>query len=191
MIVASREVREVFHDRYQGRKTIILQRQRPAELALVTTTSALGRSSLYNRLKYHNRFVMQSVGYTAGWGTFHFANGVYEKMLAFTAEHCEGTAKAAGWGGGEFRNRKEVVRKCLKALGFPDNWMLHQVKREVFVAPLAKNTREYLRGETNRLEYWNDSLDDYFEFFRERWLLPRAARDLSYKDFHREEWRLW
>ncbi|MCX7839209.1 MAG: DUF4338 domain-containing protein [Anaerolineae bacterium] len=191
MIVTSREVREAFHYRYQGRKTIILQRECPAELALVTTTSALGKSSLYNRLKYRDRFVMQRVGYTAGWGTFHFANGIYEKMLAFASVHCKGTAKAEKWGGGEFRNRKEVIRKCLQVLDFPEDWMLHRIEREVFVAPLASNTREYLRGEADRLNYWTESVQDYFEFFRERWLLPRAARNTSYKGFCREEWRLW
>lgn len=115
MAAASREVREAFRKRYTGRETVIRHRTRPAKLALVTTTSALGRSSLYNRLKFHDRLLLQSVGYTTGWGTFHFANGVYEKMLAFAYEHCKGTAKAEGWGGGEFRNRQEVIQKCLQA----------------------------------------------------------------------------
>jgi hypothetical protein len=191
MVAASREVREAFCKRYTGRETVIRHRVRPAELALVTTTSALGRSSLYNRLKFHDRLLLQSVGYTTGWGTFHFANGIYEKMLDFAYAHCKGTAKAEGWGGGEFRNRQEVVRKCLAALGFPEDWMLHQIQREIFVAPLAHNTCEFLRGETNQLDCWDESVETYFDFFRERWLLPRAQRDPSYKNFHREEWRLW
>ncbi|MDW8107130.1 MAG: DUF4338 domain-containing protein [Armatimonadota bacterium] len=191
MVATSKQVCEAFCARYSGRRTVLRQRVQSGELAMVTTTSALGRSSLYNRLKFQNRLLLISVGYTTGWGTFHFANGVYEKMLAFAYQHCEGTAKAEGWGGGKFRNRYEVVRKCLRQLGLPEDWMLHQVRREIFVGPLATNTREFLRGETDYLDYCNETVETYFEFFRERWLVPRALRDESYKCFRREEWRLW
>lgn len=191
MAATSREVSEAFRSRYSGQKTVLRQREQSGELAMVTTISALGRSSVYNRLKFRERALLISVGYTVGWGTFHFANGVYEKIFAFAQQHCEGTAKAAGWGGGKFRNRQEVVRKCLIKLGLPESWMLHQVRREIFVAPLASNTREFLRGESDYLHYWNESVSAYFDFFRERWLLPRAQRDESYKNFCKEEWRLW
>jgi len=191
MVATSAEVVSAFRERYGGHETVISHRSYSPDLALVTTTSALGRSSLYNRLKFRDRLLMHSVGYTAGWGTFHFANGVYESMLEFARANCKGTAKAEGWGGGEFRNRQEVVRKCLKAIGIPSDWMLHQVKRQIFVAPLAQNSREFLRGDTNQLDYFNENVSAYFEFFRERWMMPRAKRDTSYKDFCREEWRLW
>jgi Domain of unknown function (DUF4338) len=191
MVATSCEVRQIFRNRYMGSETLIRRRKQPAELALVTTISALGRSSLYNRLKFHDRLLLQSVGYTTGWGTFHFANGVYEKILAFVHEHCTGTAKAERWGSGEFRSRKEVIRKCLQVLGFHHSWMLHHVKREVFVAPLARNSQAFLRGETEHLDYWDETVMTYFTFFRERWLLPRAKRDASYRRFRREEWRLW
>jgi hypothetical protein len=191
MLATSREIASAFQERYSNRMTVLQKRTRLAELAMLTTTSALGRSSIYNRLKVQDRLLMQSVGYTTGWGTFHFSNGVYGKMFAYSMEHCEGTAKAVGWGGGKFRNRQEVIRKCLKELGFSENWMLHQVKREIFVAPLAKNTREFLRGESDRLDYWNLGADDLFAYFRERWLLPRALRNHEFQKFNREEWRLW
>lgn len=191
MIATCREVSQVFHERYTGRQTVLRKRSLPAHLVLVTTTSALGRSSIYNRLKFHGRYLMKSVGYTVGWGTFHFSNGVYEQMRQYAYLHCKGTAKAEGWGGGEFRNRYEVIRKCLIALGFPDEWMHHQVRREVFVAPLAENTREFLCGETDEVYYNNCSYDEYFAYYRERWLLPRAERDSSFRNFNREEWRLW
>lgn len=191
MVAISREISDAFRERYAGQKTVLRQRVQSGELAMVTTISALGSSSVYNRLRFRNRLLLISVGYTVGWGTFHFANGVYEKIQAFAQQYCEGTAKAEGWGGGKFRNRQEVVRKCLIKLGLPTSWMRHQVRREIFVAPLAANTREFLRGEADSLEYWNETMATYFEFFRERWMLPRAQRDESYKIFHREEWRLW
>ncbi|GIV06217.1 MAG: hypothetical protein KatS3mg016_1792 [Fimbriimonadales bacterium] len=191
MVATSFEIAEAFRNRYAGQRTVLNQRVLSGDLAMVTTMSALGRSSLYNRVKFGNRPLLIRVGFTVGWGTFHFANGLYEQLLAFAQQHCEGTAKAEGWGGGKFRNRHEVVRKCLKQLGLPEHWLRHQVRREIFVAPLARNTCEFLRGETEQLDYWCGTMAEYFAFFRERWLLPRAARDESYKQFHREEWRLW
>jgi hypothetical protein len=191
MLATSREVREAFARRYAGRTTHILQRDASPVLALITTTSAFGRSSVYNRLRYHGRQVMESVGFTQGWGTFHFANGLYEAILDYARAHCIGTAKHPRWGGGKFRNRHEVVRRCLQALGLPSGWMRHRVYREIFVAPLGANARAFLRGESSELGAWDVSVADYFAYFRERWLLPRAARDGRYKAFQREQWRLW
>jgi hypothetical protein len=69
--------------------------------------------------------------------------------------------------------------------------MRHRVYREIFVAPLGANARAFLRGESSELGAWDVSVADYFAYFRERWLLPRAARDGRYKAFQREQWRLW
>jgi hypothetical protein len=59
----------------------------------------------------------------------------------------------------------------------------HGVKREVFVAPLAENAREFLRGEVSEPEYYSMPVKDLFAYFRERWLLPRAARDQRFSSF--------
>jgi hypothetical protein len=67
----------------------------------------------------------------------------------------------------------------------------HGIKRELFVAPLAINARSFLRGQVRTPRYFNLSFDKAALFWRERWLLPRAERDLSYRDFDREQWRLW
>lgn len=191
MVATSREVRQAFRERYTGRETVIRRRIRDADLALITTTSALGRSSIYNRLKFQCRPLFRSVGYTSGWGTFHFSNGIYNQLLSFAYEKCKGTAKAKGWGGGEFRNRQEVVRKVLQTLGLSKVLMLHQIHREIFVAPLATNTQEFLCGRTEQIDYWDDTLETYFEFFRERWMLPRLNRDRSYQNFQQNEWLLY
>ena len=50
LLATSREVQDLFHERYGNRVTLIGQRDPQAQLALLTTTSALGRSSVYNRL---------------------------------------------------------------------------------------------------------------------------------------------
>ncbi len=191
MVAVSREIREYFAQRYLGKKTVIKGREISPDLALITTTSALGRSSIYNRLKFKDRFILCSIGFSRGWGTFHLSDGVYSGLLELVRRKAIGTAKSEGWGGGEFRNKWEVVRKGLRLLGFSGDWLNHGVLREVFVGPTARNSREFLLGQTNTLEYYPEGIEDYWEFFRERYLLPRAKRKPDYLRFDKEEWRLW
>ncbi len=184
------EVRRAFARRYAGRRSVISGKKRKAYLVGLTTASALGRSSLYNRVTFKGRKVFESVGFTGGWGEFHFSDGVYERLTDFASEHCVPTAKQEKWGGG-FRNRRELVRKALAKLGFSQHLLNHGIQRELFVAPLALNAREFLRGEHKRPRYYKMSFDDVAAFWKERWLLPRAERDQSYLAFKKADWLLW
>ncbi|GIV04165.1 MAG: hypothetical protein KatS3mg015_2995 [Fimbriimonadales bacterium] len=190
LLATSREVRQAFRRRYGGKRALISRKPLDGRLALLTTTSALGRSSLYNRLTYRGQRVFHSVGFTRGSGEFHFSNGFYEDLRQFALEHCDPTAKHGRWGSG-FRNKRELLRKVLPLLGLSRELVYHGVQREVFVAPLAYNAAAFLRGEDRRLRWYDRSADDLFKWFRERWLLPRAARDNRYRAFDPESYRLW
>ena len=190
LLATSQDVRKAFLRKYGGRQSTISRRPLDGRLALLTTTSALGRSSLYNRLKYGGERVFRSVGFTRGSGDFHFSNGVYGDLRALALEHCDATAKHPLWGAG-FRNRRELVRKTLPLLGLSSELSYHGVEREIFVAPLAANTQAFLRGDHQRLRHHNRTVNDIFEWFRDRWLLPRAARDRRYQAFKSEDYRLW
>ena len=190
LLATSREVREAFRNRYGGRSSTISRQPLDGRLAVLTTTSALGRSALYNRLRYGERRVFQSVGFTRGSGDFHFSNGCYADLREFAIAHCKATAKHPSWGEG-FRNRRELVRKTLPLLGLSRELLYHGIGREIFVAPLAVNTQPFLRGDHHRLRYYDRTVGDLFGWFRERWLLPRAARDHRYRDFDPEDYRLW
>jgi hypothetical protein len=190
MLVASNEVSEAFRKKYSGSHSLIENKSLDGRLAAITTTSALGRSSIYNRLSFHKRPLYYRVGFTRGSGEFQFTNGLYAGISKFSGQHCEPTGKKEKWGTG-FRNRREVVKKCLMKIGISQDWLYHGIEREIFVIPLAKNSREFLRGEHKRLQWFGQSAADIFSFFRERWLLPRSQRDSSYKDFRNNEWQIW
>lgn len=190
MLCASDEVRRAFQRKYGEGKSLITGATADGRLALIATTSALGRSSIYNRLRYHDRFLMLSVGYTSGWGEFQFSNGAYAQLRDYAEKYCVKTAKHESWGTG-FRNRREVIRRVLAHVGLSGNLMNHGIRRELFVMPLAKNAREFLRGEHQRLLWFHQPADDLAAFFRERWLIPRARRDDKYREFRPESYRLW
>ena len=190
MLVASNQVRDAFHRKYADRISVIRNRMLASQLVSITTTSALGRSSIYNRLKFRDREVFHSVGFTQGSGEFHFANGLYAALHDYAVRHCDPTAKHSRWGTG-FRNRRELVKKCLPKLGLSSEWLYHGVRREIFVIPLAENTRQILRGEESQPVWYDQSADELFEWFRDRWLLHRTKWDQRYLEFNRDSYRLW
>ena len=190
MLAACDTVRRSFKRKYGGTRSVISRKVHDGRLALVTTSSALGRSSVYNRLRYGDRTLYRSVGFTKGSGDFHFSNGLYGAITKFAAEHCEPTAKQERWGTG-FRNLREVIGKCLPALGLSSDWVYHGIEREVFAVPLAHNTREFLQGQHSRLRWYGHSEAEMFEYFRDRWMLPRATWDNRFASWSKDEWMLW
>jgi hypothetical protein len=190
MLVSSQEVINTFTEKYKGRISFIRKKNSDAKLALITTASALGRSSLYNRIKFNDRKLYNSVGYSGGWGDFHFANGLYDKIFKFSTKYCQPTAKKKDWGKG-FRNRREVVRKCLSKLNLSDEYLNHGVARELFLVPLAENTIQFLKGETNELRQYKQSIEELYEYFKKRWLVPRVSRDARYEKFCNSQYVLW
>jgi hypothetical protein len=190
MLVCSNEVREAFRKKYAGQESLIRKETRLAYLALVTTTSALGRSSIYNRIRVNGHEYWTSVGFTRGSGEFHFSNGIYDKIRAYVERYCKPTAKHEEWGSG-FRNKREVVRKCLSKIGLSADLLYHGICREIFTAPLGRESLRFLRGEVERPCFYNWPAGDLTETFKERWLLPRAATKPDYQDFSRDDYRIW
>ena len=190
MLACSTEVRNRFWRKYSQTKSIIRRAEPDARIALLTTMSALGRSSIYNRVTFDNRHLLYSVGFSQGSGEFHFSNGLYSSLFDYVTRYSKPTAKQEKWGEG-FRNRREVIRKALIKLDLSSELIYHGVQREVFVAPLASNAREFLRGEHRKLRWYDQSCTQLVEHFRSRWLSKRVAWDTSYQNFDPETFRLW
>jgi hypothetical protein len=190
MLAASNQVRDAFKRKYGGQVSRIQKRELDARLALVTTTSALGRSSIYNRLRYGDDPLYECVGYTQGFGEFQFSNGLYKPISNYVTRWCTPSDRKQGWGIG-FRNRREVVRKCLMKIGLSKTWRVHGIQREVYVVPLARNTKEFLIGKHCRLQWRDLPSEKLFQFFRERWLLPRSERDSRYIQFEKSKYLIW
>ncbi len=190
MLAMSDEVRSAWRDKYGGRTSLIAEQARDGRLAMLTTTSALGRSSIYNRLRCADGELMfRPVGETRGSGEFHFSDGLHRSITDFAVEFCRPTAKDARWGTG-FRNRREVVKKALPALGFSDRLLYHGVRREMFVCPLAVNAREFMRGDDPELRPTLRPAGELADWFKRRWMQPRATRTVL-PEWSPESWRLY
>jgi hypothetical protein len=71
----------------------------------------------------------------------------------------------------------------LNKLGLSSAALRHGIQREIFWLPLAENAVAYLNGDTSTLHYYEQSFDELTDWWRNRWLLPRAERV--------DGWHLW
>jgi hypothetical protein len=187
LLAASDFVRAVFRRRYRKSMSVIREREFDGRLAMVTTTSALGRSSIYNRLRFADKEVFQEVGLTQGYGHFHLADGTYEQLRMYLASLGDREVERCKFGNGP-NYRIRVVRTALEHLGLPSDLLKHGVRRGVYLAPLASNAAAFLRGENERLRVYPTAFNDAVRLWKERWLLPRAARDPSFRAFQKDSW---
>ncbi len=180
---ASNEVRSAYQHKYSGRVTEMEKRVLPAHLVALTTTSAFGRSSLYNRLRYRHTLIAESLGYTEGYGSFHLME-LYPLFRAFLEG--QGISTRGGFGTGPRRKWQTMVR-ALERLGFSRDLLRHGVKREAFLFPLADNLKDYLEGRATEPVYRDLPFADLVTYWLERWLLPRAERVDGWRKWQRRE----
>ena len=183
LVAASNEIRQVYWRKYSGRVTEMEQRVLPPHLVALTTTSAFGRSSLYNRLSYNGTAIAESLGYTEGYGTFHLME-LYPLFREFLES--QGISTRGGFGTGPRRKWQTMVR-ALDQLGLSSGFLCHGVKREVFLFRLVNNLEAYMEGRDAEPVYRNLPFSELVAWWRERWLLPRAERVEGWQAWRKEE----
>jgi hypothetical protein len=188
LLAVSDQVRHDFSMKYRGRTTIISKARKRASLVLVTTTSALGRSSIYNRLRLstEKENVYRSVGYSEGWGHFQVTDSTFKELRDWLRDSGDPYADGHEFGDGP-NWRMRTIRRALDLLGFDGDTLWHGIKREAFVAPLASNYRKFLQGKDNTPDYYHRDARAIADFFKERWLLPRCQRINDWQQWTRKQ----
>ena len=198
-LMASKEVSEIFAERYGDRKGTISGTQKNARLALITVTSALGKSSMYNRLKLfandENRAVnppvveLRKIGATMGYGHFQISDELFSKLRELLREAEHPYVDGHKFGNGP-NWRLRLLRAGLEFLELnADHALKHGIQREVYVMPLACNAREYLGGIQSEAAFDQRSVEEISNLAIRRWVVPRAKRDPSFQEFQRRD--LW
>ncbi len=179
LALTSNEIRDAYKGKYENYVTIIKGRKLGSELLFITTTSAFGKSSIYNRLKYKSEVVAEFLGYTQGSGTFHIPEELYRELLEFLKT--KGVDTARGYGHGPSRKLK-LVSLGLRHLGLP-YYEFHGIKRAVYLFPLVKNLKEVIHKKEEPI--WLDRpFNSLVDYWKERWAVPRAERVPRWKDFN-------
>ena len=185
-LMGSEEVKKVYERKYLGREAVISKKENRARLVLITTTSAMGRSSLYNRLFIPDgpRFVR--IGETRGFGHFHLSGEIFALMRGYLQEigHPYATGHRFGMGPNW---RMRVARTAMEKIGLDANDILnHGIAREVYALPLARNWQEVLLGNHRKVRSCVLPASQIVKFCLKRWVGPRASRDKRYLDFTRD-----
>jgi hypothetical protein len=179
-LIRSTDVYRDFQACYGNAKGIISGEQKGARLLAVTTSSSMGRSSIYNRLKLNGVTYFQSVGFSGGWGHFHVPDALFAEMCDYLRDSGDASPDMHAFGQGP-NWRIRTLRSALKALGFKGDLLKHGIQREVFISLLADNATRILctgkgRPDIKRLL----SVDDVGALAIERWVTPRAATRPEY-----------
>ena len=179
-LLRSKEVVRDFRDKYGQTNGVISGKAKNAHLVAVTTTSALGRSSVYNRLRLGRREYLSPIGYTSGYGHFHFPDALFAEMRAYLKAKNNAYENNHRFGDGP-NWKMRAIRRTLEMLDMNPGLIKHGLARQVFLGPVADNAVAVLQGKKVRPSY-NSLLSaaDIGEAAAERWIRPRAGRDSSY-----------
>lgn len=181
------DVVEAFDSKYRDTVGVISKRKKQPRLAAITTSSALGRSSIYNRLKLGDRLIFEPIGYTSGWGHFHIADALFEELREYLKQVGDRYANAFKFGNGP-NWRLRVIRRALGLLGMDPDLIRHGFAREVFFCPVASNAIAFLRGDHKRVRYKNLlNVESASQAALARWIIPRAARVPDYLNWRAEQ----
>lgn len=168
------ETAKTIEVKYEGRKTIIANRVLNARPILITTTSALGRSSIYNRLRIPSRHFYEPIGWTKGFGTFQLPDDLFQRVSTFLQKREVAEVHRNRFGDGP-NWKLRMLRVALEELELPASLLQHGIRREVFAAPLARNWRDALTGKAEA-DWYDDTTSSLASTYKLRWAVPRAAR---------------
>lgn len=185
-LIGSQEVLDIYQNKYQGRCGIISNEVKNNTLALVTVTSALGRSSIYNRLKLPGMVELIKLGQTKGYGHFQISNELFDTMRKLLL--IKGHTYALGYEYGSGPNwRWRVIRQALHYLGVNTDILKHGIAREIYAMPIATNWKEYLQGSDGFCLTNRPSINDISEACLNRWVIPRAERKPDYINWSHQD----
>jgi hypothetical protein len=168
LVAISNEIREFIISQYK-------RADKRKELVMLETFGVYGKSAIYNRL-----FGWNFVGYTQG-STTTFLNyksmrDLFKKVESYMLSKNINTKslRLFGFGEGAFA-RVRYVETILNFLGLNASKGFG-LKKSYYVAPLAKNYKEFLNKTEDIPDYFDYSLEYLLDYWKSRWLLPRLDR---------------
>ena len=182
-LIKSKDVVEAFRDKYKNSVGVISGERKNPHLAAVTVTSALGKSSVYNRLTLDSKKIFTSIGMTQGWGHFHVSDELFLELVDYLESIDDVIHGSYDYGAGA-NWRIRILKKGLSALGLNPGLMKHGFKREIYICELASNAIEVLTGRKKRCNYSGlSSAEEMANLALNRWVIPRSLRDSSYLNY--------
>lgn len=188
-LLRTSEIYNEFNSTYGTLQGVISKKHKSARLLAVTTSSSMGRSSIYNRLKVNNVDYLKSVGFSGGWGHFHVPDDLFDSMRDYLRDLGHEYADYHGYGQGP-NWRIRVIRAAMSQVGFKGDLLKHGIRREVFISLLAKNSMDLLRGGIGSPELSTlQSVEEVGCIANHRWIVPRSRSRPEFRTWSRANWK--
>ncbi|KVA26928.1 hypothetical protein WI44_25360 [Burkholderia cepacia] len=182
-LVRSRDVYEEFAAVYGNSRGIISNALKKPKLLAVTTSSSMGRSSVYNRLKLAGVPYFQSLGYSGGWGHFHVPDNLFVDLREYLRDMGHPYADTHEYGDGP-NWRIRMIRAALSELGFKGDVLRHGIQREVFISYLADNAVTLLQTGKGRPQLETlRSVAEIGDLALDRWMIRRAETRQEFSEW--------
>lgn len=186
-LVRSKDVYDDFQRKYGNTVGIISGKEKKARLLAVMTSSSLGRSSVYNRLKLDEIMYFKSIGYTSGWGHFHIPDKLFIEMRDYLRDIGHPYADHHKYGQGP-NWRLRTTRAALTELGFKMDLLKHGIQREVFISEFASNSIKILRTGKGRPDFNTlHSAKEVAQLALNRWVIPRSNTCRGFMDWDNKD----
>ncbi len=180
-LLRTEELYKDFRSQYGKTTGIISGEVKGARLLAITTTSSMGRSSVYNRVKLDGRQYLESIGFTKGWGHFHIPEDIFIEMREYLRTINHDYADLHRFGEGP-NWRLRTAKAALSALGFRGDLLKHGIGREVFLCQLAENSIKILATGKGRPDISTLlNVLEVSELAKRRWIVPRSESMQNYK----------
>lgn len=186
-LLRSLEIYQEFQRVYGNSAGLISGENKGARLLAVTTSSSMGRSAVYNRLKLGNVQYLKSLGFTGGWGHFHIPDPLFNDLRTYLRTNGYAEADLHQFGQGP-NWRIRMIRSALGALGFKGDMLKHGIQREALISFLADNSAEILRTGEGKPQL--DTLLPVTEISGlaiDRWIEKRADSRPEYRDWRSQD----
>lgn len=186
-LLRTQEIYNDFSKCYGKKKGIISGKNKHAKLLAITTSSSMGRSSVYNRVKLGKTAYLRPIGFTGGWGHFHIPDKLFTSLREYLREIKHPYADLHSYGEGP-NWRLRTIRAALDALGFKADMLKHGIQREVFLCEMAGNSIDILKtgkGEPDTTSLLN--VQEVSNLAINRWMKPRALNNQEYRAWKKEQ----
>lgn len=170
-LAGSKTIIEDYRKKYSGKETLIAHKLLDNSLVALTTTSAYGRSSIYNRLKFNDRLIAEPIGFTKGFGNLHLES-VYPDMVELLKDN--NIFHVGGYGNGP-KQRWQNIARALKILNLSKKYSRHGVLREVFLYRLRSDLESGMSGGDFGTINAHDE-KAFSSYWLDRWAIPRSHR---------------
>jgi hypothetical protein len=179
LLLASKEVRKIYEEKYKDKITII-DKRRANSLVGIFTTSLYRKSSQYNRLVYRNNLLYQPIGQTKGYGTLHLSKETIQEMVHFLKNKNIYINHRFGNGPSWVMR---VIATTGEMVGFDSNFLLrHSFKRNIFFIPLASNYHDFLNDKPVEPIYYDYTEEELVYHWKKRWLENRKKNEKVIKN---------